>query len=401
MKRTHRAYIQGAKAILFTALILLAGACGKDDPEVVSGSAEAYWKTSSTVGAAEGASAILLTGTAGMEWSADITETSTATAWCAFSSRDWTKTTAEGIIRDGLNVLYVYYPVNGGKAQRTATITLRFKGAETYTLPLTQLSESQQNLPAFNVWSELPSLKENVNYQYVTHYALVNNQTMRNYSLCFDKTRKTALWVAYPLHSVYINGSGGRTDAWAFDPIIPIAFQPDCVERSYKGNYDRGHQLPSADRLATNELNAQTFYMTNLTPQLDRLNQDMWAKLETKVRANRCPDTLYVVTGAYFGPNAGTTTDGAGNIVPLPTNYFKVLLRTRSGVTGKSIRDCNPDELISIGFWVDQRSYGNIEPPRSICTTVTDVETKTGFSFFPQVSATVKQQNAPSQWGIN
>lgn len=53
-----------------------------------------------------------------------------------------------------------------------------------------------------------------------------------------------------------------------------------------------------------------------MTPQLDRLNQDMWAKLESKVRANRCSDTLYVVTGAYFGSGATTTTDGAGNVVP-------------------------------------------------------------------------------------
>ena len=148
-------------------------------------------------------------------------------------------------------------------------------------------------------------------------------------------------------------------------------------------------------------MNAQTFYMSNMTPQLNRLNQDMWAKLETKVRANNCSDTLYVVTGAYFGAGATTTTDGAKNTVPVPTNYFKVLLRTKSGKTGKNIKDCSDSELISIGFWVDHKSYGNIEPPKSICTSVADIESKTGFTFFPQVSSSVKQQNNPSQWGIN
>ena len=217
----------------------------------------------------------------------------------------------------------------------------------------------------------------------------------------FDKTKKAALWVAYPIHNAYLKGSGERTDRWAFDPIIPQSYQADCTLRSYGGSYDRGHQLPSADRLGTDEMNAQTFYMSNMTPQLNRLNQDMWAKLETKVRANNCSDTLYVVTGAYFGAGATTTTDGARNTVPVPTNYFKVLLRTKSGKTGKNIKDCSDSELISIGFWVDHKSYGNIEPPKSICTSVADIEKMTGFTFFPQVSNSVKQQNNPTQWGIN
>jgi endonuclease G len=137
-----------------------------------------------------------------------------------------------------------------------------------------------------------------------------------------------------------------------------------------------------------------------MTPQLDRLNQDMWAQLETKVRNNRCSDTLYVVTGAYFGSGAGTTTDGADNTVPIPTHYYKVLLRTKSGNSKKAIKECSADELISIGFWVEQKSYGNIAPPASICTTVKEIEQKTGFTFFPSVAASVKEQNNPTQWGI-
>lgn len=394
----HRHSIAMMKAVLLTALIFCLGACDKDDSEVTRQPNEAYWKISSTVSYAEGSSAIIITGTPGTKWNAEITE---GTSWCSFSSKDFVSSTAKtGTVAEGLNVLYVYYKVNAGKDQRQAKISFNFGGEAVQTFDLVQFAQSQQNLPYFNLWPEMPDRKDNANYQYATHYASLNNKTARNYSICFDKTKKAALWVAYPLHTAYL-GSGGRTDAWAFDPIIPSNFQADCVNRSYKGNYDRGHQLPSADRLATNELNAQTFYMSNMTPQLDRLNQDMWAKLEVQVRANKCSDTLYVVTGAYFGAGAGSTADGAGNPVPVPTNYFKVLLRTKSGSTGKAIKDCSDSELISIGFWVDQKSYGNIAPPRSICTTVADIESKTGFKFFPQVSNTVKQQNTPNQWGIN
>lgn len=399
MTSTQQPYTAAIKVALLTVLILCASACGKDDSEGPSQPNEAYWKISSTVSYAEGSSAIIITGNPGTHWSAEITEGST---WCSFSSKDFVGSTAKtGTVAEGLNVLYVYYKIHTGSEQRTAKISFRFANEAEQTFDLIQLAQSQQNLPAFKTWAELPDRKENANYQYITHYAKLNNKSARNYSICFDKTKKAALWVAYPIHTAYL-GSSGRTDAWAFDPSILPVYQPDCITKSYKGNYDRGHQLPSGDRQASNELNAQTFYMSNMTPQLDRLNQDMWANLESKVRQNNCSDTLYVVTGAWFAAGSSTTTtDGVGNIVPVPTNYFKVLLRTKSGATGKAIKDCSDSELISIGFWVDQKSYGHIAPPRSICTSVSDIEAKTGFKFFPQVSTTVKQQNVPSQWGIN
>ncbi|WP_195661267.1 DNA/RNA non-specific endonuclease [Bacteroides nordii] len=398
MTSIHKYYTAVIHTTLLTVLMLCVGACGSDDPEVSQEPNVAYWKISSTVSSSEGSSAIIITGTTGIEWDAEVVEGNT---WCAFSSKDYTNSTKSGVVNSGLNVLYVYYKSNTGKEQREAKISFRFAGGEAQTFTLVQLAESQQNLPPFGAWAELPAPKENANYQYVTHYGpLSNDKKVRNYSICFDKTKKAALWVAYPIHNAYLTGSGSRTDAWAFDPIIPMAYQANCIDKSYRGSYDRGHQLPSADRLATDELNAQTFYMSNMTPQLNRLNQDMWAKLEARVRGNKCSDTLYVVTGAIFNSNA-TTFDGAGNVVSLPTNYYKVLLRTKSGSTGKAIKDCSDSELISIGFWVEQKPYGNIEPPRSICTSVADIEAKTGFTFFPQVSATVKQQNNPTQWGIN
>lgn len=257
--------------LLFTILPLWIGGCSSDDPEIVQQSNEAYWKISSTVSSTEGSSAIIITGTTGIEWDAEVVEGNT---WCAFSSKDYTNSTKSGVVNSGLNVLYVYYKSNTGKEQREAKISFRFAGGEAQTFTLLQLAESQQNLPPFGAWAELPAPKENANYQYVTHYGpLSNDKKVRNYSICFDKTKKAALWVAYPIHNAYLTGSGSRTDAWAFDPIIPMAYQANCIDKSYRGSYDRGHQLPSADRLATDELNAQTFYMSNMTPQLNRLKR--------------------------------------------------------------------------------------------------------------------------------
>lgn len=386
--------------VTYVALLLAAAllaACGGDSGEEQTKKPfEALWKLSSTVGYEKSQADILLNGNEGTEWTAQIVEGAT---WCSFHYQR-SESTQTGMLSGPLNVLYVYYAANSGTEQREAKIKITTAGQPEQVLYLTQLAREQQNLPAFGLWPELPSEKADANYQYVTHYAKLNDKTVRNFSLCFDKTKRAALWVAYPIHKSYV-GSVGRTDAWAFDPVLSSGWQPDCIARSYRGNYDRGHQIPSGDRQANAELNAQTFYMSNMTPQLDRLNQDMWAKLETGVRQNSCSDTLFVVTGAYFGPNAGTTTDGAGNTVAVPTHYYKVLLRTKTGTTGKAVKNCSDLELKSIGFWVEHRSYGNVAPPRSICTTVADIEAKTKFTFFPQVSDAVKKQSDPSSWGIN
>ena len=53
-----------------------------------------------------------------------------------------------------------------------------------------------------------------------------------------------------------------------------------------------------------------------------------------RVRGWMCADTLYVVTGCYFDGTEGTTTDNGGNPCPVPTHYYKVLLRTKQGTTG-------------------------------------------------------------------
>lgn len=389
-------------AFLFVAAV--AASCGDDTPDASSGTAA--WRASSSVSAAEGSAAIQITGVVGAAWSARITE---GASWCSFGINDPTATTKDGVVQPSSinNILDVYYTQNSLDIERLATIEFSFRGGESQTLTLTQFSTSVSNDPYVEghaaAWAELPAKKVNADFIYVAHFSQLNSRNVRNFSFCYDKTLHVAHWVAYPLHAVY-RGSVDRTDDFLYDPLVGDAYQPNLEDGSYKGSYDRGHQIPSADRTATRELNAQTFYATNMTPQLNRLNQDMWAKLEGKVRTQICSDTLYVVTGCYYASTNITTTAPGGMICPVPTNYFKVLLRTRSGSTGKRIADCTADELRAIGFWTDHRSYGDIDPPASICKSVAEIEELTGFTFFPNISgsaaASVKAQNAPSQWGV-
>lgn len=243
----------------------------------------------------------------------------------------------------------------------------------------------------------------------VTHYGLIGGQRVRNYTLLFDRDKHAALWVAYPLHACYRGGSG-RTDAWAADPLIEESFQallygnPYC----YYDGYSRGHQIPSGDRTVNDELNSQTFYASNMTPQNSDFNSGVWESLESKIRNNICNDTLYVVTGCYFGNGYTTTYDGSygssrdpnAKLCAVPTHYFKVILRTRSGNTGKAIGQCDAGELKAIGFWLEHRSDYPTTFSTDCCKSVEYIEQQTGFTFFPTVDAAVKQQCTPSEWAL-
>ena len=387
-------------ALLTTGVVACSEKEGANDAQGI-----ATWRDSSEVSASEGSAAIQITGTLGASWSAEITD---GTSWCSFKINDPAASTKSGVVQStaNMNLLDVYYTSNTGNAVRTATIEVSVAGGAPQTLTLTQLFASSTNDPYTEghakAWVELPTKVEDSDYIYLTHFSGLNGRNVRNYSLCYDKELHVAHWVAYPLHTVY-RGSVSRDDNFTYDPKVDRSYQPNLAAGSYSGSYDRGHQIPSADRTATAELNAQTFYATNMTPQLGSLNRYMWAQLEGKVRDNMCADTLYVVTGCYYANTNMTTTDKNGMKCPIPTNYFKVLLRTKNGQTGKKVTECTADELRAIGFWVEQRSYGST-PTTEICRSVAEIEQMTGFTFFPNIDAEVakevKAQNAPSQWGI-
>ena len=224
--------------------------------------------------------------------------------------------------------------------------------------------------------------------RYVIHY-MPENASARNYSMLYSPTYKIAYWVAYPLTS-NMYGTVSRTDDWEYDPSVPQSEQADLSSAYATSGYDRGHQLPSADRTATTVANRTTFYYTNMTPQVSRLNQGVWANLEGKVRAWASgTDTLFVVTGAM--PTTATNTtisyayDRRGTAVAIPKYYFKALARKQQGV-----------------FYTIAFKFDNVTPTSTdywqYTLSVADLEQMTGFTFFPSLDASVKASYDTNMW---
>jgi endonuclease G len=273
---------------------------------------------------------------------------------------------------------------------------------QTLTLHVTQSPYEALVSDQVRPWMELPKVQAEDDFAYISHMTGLKGKSVRNYSFWYDTRNRLASWVAYPLYTE-IMGSGSRTDAWDYNPKVPKRYQPSLYYSFGGSTYDRGHQLPSADRLYSQDVNASTFYFTNLTAQNPSFNQNLWARLEINVRdwAREC-DTLYVVTGAMIRTPEDQTveyvSDNDGNQVAVPRIYYKVLLKYQADQTENG-------GYSSIGFYYENRSYTAEYPVAADAKSVKDLETLTGFDFFhnlpDNIEEIVEASCTPEEWGLN
>ena len=313
-------------------------------------------------------------------------DASVQTAWAEFIDP------AEG---EGDGQRRVKFSANTGNAGRMLRIVLNTENgvADSYSIIQRTDSYAPDPLPS---WLELP--EQSSKWVYHNHKYSNGSIQIRNYSYGWNAADRLSNWVAYPLPKK--TPSSSRKDQWSFDPKVDPREQANCVGRSYTGRYDRGHQIPSADRRMPEEAQNQTCYMTNLTPQMSNFNQGIWQKFEAQVRtwaANT--DTLYVVTGCETGSDLGYTTDADGNSCPIPTHYYKVLLARGSGIDGIPGVD-KADKAYK--YWVaaafrleHDADYGSdIKVISKYMMSVSEFEKITGINFFVNLPARVGEATA-------
>lgn len=259
-------------------------------------------------------------------------------------------------------------------------------------------------------WLELPALatpQGSSQYDFFYHDMTVNSKTVRNYSFSWDYDNLVAPWVAYPLNKGLLNKAVDRSNEWGLDPLLPESKQPVLINGFSEGGYDRGHQIPSADRLLLYNANVQTFYGTNMTPQIGKnFNQSIWANLETIVRswANQS-DTLYVVTGCVTDGSTKYATDNKGKKVTVPTAYYKALLRYKKDAT------IGTKGYVACAVWLDHKEYSSQAITSSYVMSIDALEEKLGIDLFVNLSGVIGESDAAAVeaedpktqkwWGFN
>ena len=194
----------------------------------------------------------------------------------------------------------------------------------------------------------------------------------QNYAIHYRYDTKTAEYVVEHITLASITGPAKRKDDFRADPAIPKQYQSTLAD--YAGfPYDRGHLAPGADNTQTDAIMSESFFLSNMVPQVPNHNRGIWKQLETAVRnwALEGKD-IYVVSGTIYNP--GYQTIGAGR-VGIPMYMWKVIVDRKSS---KSIAFLFPNAPLPVK---DLPKYA---------TSVAEIEKYTGINFMPQLTPTQK-----------
>lgn len=184
------------------------------------------------------------------------------------------------------------------------------------------------------------------------------------YSLLYNEKYKQANWVAYELTKEETNKIFERSNKFSSDPKVNAI---NAFDKDYKASgYDRGHLAPAADMGWSATTMTESFYYSNVSPQLPGFNRGVWKKLEELVRTWAIENKLvYVVTGPIF--SKGLPTIGY-NKIAVPNYYYKVIL------------DYKKPNIKGIGFILPNESSKSAL--QNYAVSIDSVEKVTGLDFF-------------------
>ncbi|TVR39880.1 MAG: DNA/RNA non-specific endonuclease [Cryomorphaceae bacterium] len=193
---------------------------------------------------------------------------------------------------------------------------------------------------------------------------------------------KQAAWVYYQILPDIRESKSGRTNDFREDSRVEggTAVQEDYFltfenietgRRKYEGfGYDRGHLAASADFRWSADVLSESYFYTNITPQLPGFNREGWAELEGVLRTHvmRTGHPIWVATAGVLHDDL-PVIERSVNQVSIPELYYKVVYDEEAGE--------------GIGFLVPHEEH--LRAPHVYAVSIDSVEAVTGINFFPNL----------------
>lgn len=220
-----------------------------------------------------------------------------------------------------------------------------------------------------------------------SNYLLVKSQ----YALSYNNSKGMANWVSWHLSTAW-KGTATRCDCFTQDALLPTGYFKATSSNYTSTGFDRGHLCPSDDRDGNSTDNAETFKMSNITPQAPNLNQATWESLEAYCRTLITQGyELYIIAGGYgtggSGSLGGTTNTIASGAINVPSHFWKVIVVLPIGTSDAS-RVSTSTRVIAVDMpnnqTVNGQTWGYYR------TSVDAIEAATGYNFLSNVSTTVQ-----------
>lgn len=211
---------------------------------------------------------------------------------------------------------------------------------------------------------ELPSHSKSD--QIITHKA---------YTVCYDPGYHLPKWTVYKLTPEMLIDVCKRKDEFREDPFVKTG---TATKADYKNTgYDKGHMVPADDMGFSVECMSETFFMSNMCPQMHSFNAGVWKRLEEQVRKwAQKNEEIYVVSGPIL-KDKGLRTLGKSK-VSVPIRFYKVVL------------DNKEPEVKAIAFILPHKKInGDLS---AYAVTVDKAEEITGLDFFPELPDSIENK---------
>jgi len=204
------------------------------------------------------------------------------------------------------------------------------------------------------------------------------------YILQHDNAAKIPAWVAYTLTPQHAIGCVARSNAFVADAILPKGQRSELNDYA-KSGFDQGHLANDAEMSWDQQVEYESFLMSNMSPQYPALNRGIWKLLESYVRAwSYGNNTSYTV---YAGDiyTASSKTIGDDKVV-VPDALYKIVINDTT------------KEVQAYRFANITANQGNDLTP--MLTTVAALEKETGITF-PVPPGTDKNKKAAAPWPVD
>ncbi|MCR4790243.1 MAG: DNA/RNA non-specific endonuclease [Treponemataceae bacterium] len=196
-----------------------------------------------------------------------------------------------------------------------------------------------------------------------------------NYTLCYVEKYEQSEWVAYELTREELNKAADRKNNFRSDPAVSTG---SASPADYKGSgYDRGHLAPAADMSFSDLAMQESFFMSNMSPQLPELNRGLWLEMEKIERlwAEKY-GSVYIVSGPVLNKDSYPVI--GENEVAVPEFFYKILLSW----------DESSSSYVWLAFLAPNAASNN--NPDDFLSSVSEIEGLTGIDFFPRLNGIVE-----------
>lgn len=187
----------------------------------------------------------------------------------------------------------------------------------------------------------------------------------KNYAVIHSCAVKAPIAVFEHLTPAAMTGTATRKDDFRPDPLVTPNCSATLADYATVGKtHDRGHMSPAKNNTINPEIMSESFFLSNMVPQIANNNRGIWKQLEMQERQwAMAPGTdFYIISGGIFDAGHAKT----GNSLGIPTRLYKIIIEKNSK---KVMAYLMPNSALPVA---DLPKYQ---------TTVAEVEKATGLKF--------------------